>query len=713
MEPIFRLPPDIEFQEVVTPLSEAMDWSIGFLGIDQVWKRTAGEGVLIIILDTGVDHTHPDLINQIIARKDFTRSVNGTMDSVGHGTHCAGIAAAEGNNNVGVISPAYKAKLACGKVLGAAGGREADLAAGINWACDLADEWPMAVLSTSWGGPTNSPLVEAALKRFTSKPKRISVAAAGNDGVNGRPGYPSILDYCVCVAAGNRNGTLTEFSSRSPRVDTVGPGEGIVSTMPGGRYAEMSGTCLAKGSYVYGPHGPRMIEHVQAGDIVFAFKDGKVVQRRVTANHYRGVNTVHRLRAAGRDVLATATHQMLTVNIRQREIEWVAVQDLTPDHRLLAPRELPTTVNPDLDAQLSEDFCWLMGFFLGDGWLSEMKGALRVNFAHKPDPEKMLKLQSIWEATAGKLLKHSTNGNWLYDDNTRMAAIVSALGLNHASVDKTVPMWVWGLPKHKRERFFDGYLDTDGHRNPKRQTLTPTLAMECRPGDLVRRLACLADYHGWQHTTVRSRTRVLQAPNSPAPTEATFHAVNIMRHKRVGGWSPFRTYRSKGGVKYEVGGDQVAAEMGLDVRGLFSASWKLEHDYDTVDVYDLTVPNADCFVTQGLITHNSMACPLVASVAACMLAADALDKDVDLADYKAFRAMLRATNKPMQDSGGYGLLNPPSLLEQVTDLDSPPAAEPRLVFDHAGVQVYKPARAGDQFSFTLNLEALLGAINDT
>ena len=350
MEPIFRLPPDIEFQEVVTPLSEAMDWSIGFLGIDQVWKKTAGEGVLIIVLDTGVDHTHPDLINQIVARKDFTRSINGTMDSVGHGTHCAGIAAAEGNNGVGVISPAYKAKLACGKVLGAAGGREADLAAGINWACDLADEWPMAVLSTSWGGPTNSPLVEAALKRFTSKPKRISVAAAGNDGVNGRPGYPSVLDYCVCVAAGNRNGTLTEFSSRSPRVDTVGPGEGIVSTMPGGRYAEMSGT--------------------------------------------------------------------------------------------------------------------------------------------------------------------------------------------------------------------------------------------------------------------------------------------------------------------------------------------------------------------------SMACPLVASVAACMLAADALDKDVDLADYKAFRAMLRATNKPMQDSGGYGLLNPPSLLEQVTDLDSPPAAEPRLVFDHAGLQIYKPARAGDTYSLAVNLQAFLEALEE-
>lgn len=245
MEPVFRLPPDIEFQEVMTPLSEAADWSLGFLGIDEVHKKTAGEGVLIIILDTGVDHTHPDLMNQIVARKDFTRSVNGTMDTVGHGTHCAGIAAAEGHNEVGVISPAHKAKLACGKVLGAAGGREADLAAGINWACDLADEWPMAVLSMSWGGPTSSPLVAAAIKRFVSKPRRVAVAAAGNDGVNGRPGYPSVLDECICVAANNRNGQLTSFSSRSPRVDTVGPGEGIVSTMPGGRYAEMSGTSMA------------------------------------------------------------------------------------------------------------------------------------------------------------------------------------------------------------------------------------------------------------------------------------------------------------------------------------------------------------------------------------------------------------------------------------------------------------------------------------
>src|SRR5690606_33604291 len=119
------------------------------------------------------------------------------------------------------------------------------LAAGIHWACDLADEWPAAVLSMSWGGPSRSPLVEAAIKRFVAKDRRLAIAAAGNDGVNGRPGYPSVLDECVCVAASTRDGKLTSFSSRSERVDIVAPGEGIVSTMPGNRYAEMDGTSMA------------------------------------------------------------------------------------------------------------------------------------------------------------------------------------------------------------------------------------------------------------------------------------------------------------------------------------------------------------------------------------------------------------------------------------------------------------------------------------
>lgn len=245
MEPIYNLPPDVRFTEVVAPFSEAADWSLGFLGIDEVHKKTAGEGVLIIILDTGVDHTHPDLINQIVSRKDFTGDFKGTFDRIGHGTHCAGTAAAEGHNNVGVISPAYKAKLACGKVLGPGGGREEWLISGIHWACDLADNYPAAVLSMSWGGPMASQGIQAALQRFVGKRRRIAVAAAGNDGPKALPGYPSVFDECLCVAANGRDGALTSFSSRSDRVDTVGPGEGIISTMPGGGYAEMSGTSMA------------------------------------------------------------------------------------------------------------------------------------------------------------------------------------------------------------------------------------------------------------------------------------------------------------------------------------------------------------------------------------------------------------------------------------------------------------------------------------
>ena len=85
----------------------------------EAWADGTGDpNVLIAILDTGIDQSHEDLAAKIVANKDFTSSPNGWEDMYGHGTHCAGIAAAITDNGVGVAGVGYNCGLINGKVLG-------------------------------------------------------------------------------------------------------------------------------------------------------------------------------------------------------------------------------------------------------------------------------------------------------------------------------------------------------------------------------------------------------------------------------------------------------------------------------------------------------------------------------------------------------------------------------------------------------------------
>jgi subtilisin family serine protease len=239
-EPIYRLPPDWEMQRVSTPLSEVHDWSLEFLGIPELWKQGRAEGLKICILDTGVDTTHPDLVGCIAEAKDFTGSMWGPMDRVGHGTWCAGMIGARAGNNVGVAG-ITQAKLLIGKVLGDNGsGSDRGIEAGIRWAIDMDAD----ILSLSLGGPRMSERLHRAFIDFVNRPRRFAFAAAGNDGPGSRPNFPGAWSETISVAAVDKQGHVTSFSSRGETVDIAAPGFEMLSTVPGG-YGTMSGTSMA------------------------------------------------------------------------------------------------------------------------------------------------------------------------------------------------------------------------------------------------------------------------------------------------------------------------------------------------------------------------------------------------------------------------------------------------------------------------------------
>jgi subtilisin family serine protease len=200
-----------------------------------------GEGVKVGIADTGITLNHPDLRDNILDAKDFSKSRTGPSDGNGHGTHVAGIIAAS-QNSLGMIGVAPKAKIVAAKVLGDDGsGGSSQIAKGIDWLVDQ----KVDIINMSLGSPTPDEGIHRSIKRAVEAGVFIC-CAAGNEGPSlDTVGYPARFPECISVASINRDKNISEFSSRGDRVDVAAPGEDIYSCYPPNVYAKLSGTSMA------------------------------------------------------------------------------------------------------------------------------------------------------------------------------------------------------------------------------------------------------------------------------------------------------------------------------------------------------------------------------------------------------------------------------------------------------------------------------------
>lgn len=213
------------------------------------WASSTGsEEIIIAIVDTGVDLTHPDLAAKIVPGWDFVNNDPIAQDDHGHGTHVAGIAAAITNNGLGIAGVSWGARILPVKVLNAAGsGYTSDVAAGIIWAADHGAK----VINLSLGGPSSSATLESAVNYAVARGALV-VAAAGNSG-NSTPNYPAAYPAALAVAATDSADARASFSTFGPFVDIAAPGVSIASTVPTGvcdlcspsGYASLSGTSMA------------------------------------------------------------------------------------------------------------------------------------------------------------------------------------------------------------------------------------------------------------------------------------------------------------------------------------------------------------------------------------------------------------------------------------------------------------------------------------
>lgn len=221
----------------------------------EVWEKAkSGKGVVVAVLDTGCDTTHPELIKRVIGGRNFTSDYNEDPerydDNHYHGTHVAGTVSAS-VNLTGVAGVAPEASILVLKVLNGEGSGSYQ---GIIKAIDYAIGWrgpngeKVGIMNMSFGGPRDyAPLHDAIKRAITAN--ILVVCAAGNEGDGSGHSdefaYPGAYPEVVEVGAVDLNGALAWFSNTNSEIDLVAPGVDILSTFPRNQYAVLSGTSMA------------------------------------------------------------------------------------------------------------------------------------------------------------------------------------------------------------------------------------------------------------------------------------------------------------------------------------------------------------------------------------------------------------------------------------------------------------------------------------
>jgi subtilisin family serine protease len=281
--------PDYVWRKTQAPNDPSFgsQYALPKISAPQAWDRTTGSSnVVVVVMDGGVDISHPDLAANIwknpgevpangvdddgdgfiddVSGWDFHHNDNSVFDGEDgddHGTHVAGTIGARGNNGLGVTGVNWQVGLLPVKVLGPQGGSTSNIIKGYNYVRMLRGRGVnVRVINNSYGGGGMSQAARDAISQLNDA-GILFVAAAGNESQDNFsfPHYPSDyeLPNIISVASTTSSDTVSSFSNTSPRVVTMGaPGSGILSTIPpsmaaglglpaGTAYASYSGTSMA------------------------------------------------------------------------------------------------------------------------------------------------------------------------------------------------------------------------------------------------------------------------------------------------------------------------------------------------------------------------------------------------------------------------------------------------------------------------------------
>ncbi|MHB8606282.1 MAG: S8 family serine peptidase [Thermoplasmatota archaeon] len=264
-----------------------LQWGPAVANMPAAWDVTKGShSVMLAIVDTGIDNTHPDLVGNYCVRGPDETGGN-WQNLMFHATHVMGIAAATIDNGVGVAGMSQSCIMDV-RVLDSSGsGQWAWVANGITWAVDNGAK----IISMSLGGNPGASAVAQAID-YAVEHNVLVVSAAGNSGCGGDTvGYPAKYIGSMAVAALSSASSTASFSSCGPAVEIAAPGENIWSTLPtsnswvGTNYGYLSGTSMAT------PHVSGIAALLFAQNPQLTAADARCILD-MTAKNYAGTTTL-------------------------------------------------------------------------------------------------------------------------------------------------------------------------------------------------------------------------------------------------------------------------------------------------------------------------------------------------------------------------------------------------------------------------------------
>jgi len=206
----------------------SFQWNLPMVQSEQAWDITAGSGVIVAVLDTGLKTGGaPDGIGCVSQGWDVVNNDSDPVDGDGHGTHVSGTVAQNTDNGTGVAGLAHDACVMPVKVLDDSGsGTSADLADGVAYA--VANGASVINMSLGWKAQlnvTSDPILDPRLAAAHAAGVTI-VCASGNDSYRKNVSYPAISPYTIAVGAVDINGTVASYSNGGTGLDLVAPGGG-------------------------------------------------------------------------------------------------------------------------------------------------------------------------------------------------------------------------------------------------------------------------------------------------------------------------------------------------------------------------------------------------------------------------------------------------------------------------------------------------------